>query len=376
MKTDKEMHNLRGPVQSVRVELVRFEEENGRRTEKPWYGYSLSFNPEGQITAHVHYHPDGSSWRTSNDYSEAGKLLATRSYDASGQLSHQVRYVYDADGRLAAAHTVRARGEMTSPVTYSYYTQGRKTKTEVIEYEEACGVAGDNGKAASCATGDAGGAHIMFALEGTDSAFGVPGARTVKTIYEPSGKPVELAFYGARGALLQKVVLTYDAGGRLIEETQYGSGGLFPCGSQRGWARWLAPVGLRLAKAFLFGRSAYLYSVRRGELRKVGRSMLYGTLLSETAYAYDAQGRRSERVIRFCGSTGERTGYSYDKEGNQVEEASYDECGSLHSKAIFTRKVDGHGNWTEEIVSSASSWEAEFGLSTPQHVTRRALTYY
>lgn len=50
--------------------------------------------------------------------------------------------------------------------------------------------------------------------------------------------------------------------------------------------------------------------------------------------------------------------------------------GQVTEKPIFTREYDKQGNWTRELVSSASSWDTEFGLSTSAQVTRRLITYW
>ncbi len=76
------------------------------------------------------------------------------------------------------------------------------------------------------------------------------------------------------------------------------------------------------------------------------------------------------------GMEASRQTFAYDEFGNKSEEVSYREGGAFESKAIITREYDERGNWTKELVSLASSWDPESGLSTPAHVTRRTFTYY
>ena len=71
-----------------------------------------------------------------------------------------------------------------------------------------------------------------------------------------------------------------------------------------------------------------------------------------------------------------RQTFAYDEAGNKSEEVSYNANETSGARAIFTREYDKHGNWTMELVSSASSWDAEFGLSTPAQVTSRLITYW
>jgi hypothetical protein len=114
MSSEKRKYGLRGQVDSVRVEVSEFKDEDERRVERPWYGYTIRFNAEGNVIEQVHNNPDGSTWRIVKDYSEAGELIATKNYDASGQLSGEVRYIYEG-GRLVAEQSVAPDGQNESP---------------------------------------------------------------------------------------------------------------------------------------------------------------------------------------------------------------------------------------------------------------------
>ncbi len=109
---------------------------------------------------------------------------------------------------------------------------------------------------------------------------------------------------------------------------------------------------------------------------EIARLFSPGTAMSRHTHKYDAEGRLTESKLTMMGMEAGRQTFAYDEFGNKSEEVSYGEGGAFESKAIFTREYDGRGNWTKEVVSTASSWDAEFGLSTPVHVTRRVVTYY
>jgi hypothetical protein len=109
---------------------------------------------------------------------------------------------------------------------------------------------------------------------------------------------------------------------------------------------------------------------------EVARLFSPNTAMSKHTHRYDKEGRLIASTLTMMGMEASRQTYTYDDAGNKSEEASYSEDGKLASKAIFTRERDGHGNWTKELVSTASSWDAEFGLATPAHVTRRVITYW
>lgn len=342
MKGDKQKHDLRGSVKSVRIEVAEFKEEDGQRVEKAWYGYRISFNPEGNIIEYVHHNPDGSAWRTVNDYAETGKLIATKNYDASGQLAHEVRYIYD-EGMLVAEQIFAPDGTTNTPVIYAYDAEGRRTKIETLNFD--------------------GEANLMIGIEDTNTSVAARDAKRIKTRYDARGAAVEVLAYNSEGALVMRVEITRDAHGNPLEETQYlGDVVAFePCSTDACSTEEQTP----------------LTEEQQAELAaEMARVFAPGAPMSKHTHSYDERGLIVESNLTMMGMHVSRQTFAYDEAGNKVEEAQYEEDGSLQSKAIFTRKVDEHGNWTEEIVSSASSWDAEFKLSTPQHVTRRTITYY
>ena len=342
MKGDRQKHGLRGPVESMRIEVAEFKEEDGQRVEKPWYGYTISFNPEGNIIEHVHHNPDGTAWRTVNDYSETGELIATRNYDTSGQLAHEVRYIYD-EGRLVAEHTFAPDGTMNTPVVCTYDAEGRRTKVETINFE--------------------GEANLMIGIEDTNTSIAARDAKRIETRYDARGAAIEVLAYNPEGALVTRVEITRDAHGNPLEETQYLGDvvSLEPCSTDACSTEEQPP----------------LTEEQQAELAaEMARVFAPGAPMSVHTHTYNERGQLVESKLTMMGMQVSRQTFAYDEAGNKMEEASYEEDGSLQSKAIFTRKYDEHGNWTEEVVSSTSSWDAEFNLSTPQHVTRRIITYY
>ena len=342
MNGDKQKYDLRGPVESVQLEVAEFKLEGGQRVEKAWYGSTINFNPEGSIIEYVHHNPDGSAWRTANDYSETGEIIATKNYDASGQLAHEVRYIFD-EGRLVAEHTFAPGGTTNTPVVCTYDAEGRRTKIETINFE--------------------GEANLMIGIEDTNTSIAARDAKRIETRYDAQGAAIEVLAYNSEGALVTRVEITRDAHGNPLEETQYlGDVVSFePCSTDACSTEEQEP----------------LTEERQAELAaEMARVFAPGAPMSVHTHSYDARGLLVESNLTMMGIHVSRQTFSYDEAGNKVEEASYEEDCSLQSKAIFTRKYDEQGNWTEEIVSSASSWDAEFKLSTPQHVTRRTITYY
>ncbi len=119
MRTDKTKYGLTGPVKNVQIVTAQCEEQNGQITEKPSFSYTITFNKQGQVVEQVNRNPDGSEWRSVNDYTDSGNLLATRSFDPKGALNSEVRYIYDANDRLTAEQHVDLDGRVTTPATYA-----------------------------------------------------------------------------------------------------------------------------------------------------------------------------------------------------------------------------------------------------------------
>lgn len=343
MGTDREKQGLVGPVRSVRAEMTRFEERGGRLTAQPWLGHIFTFNREGWLVGRVDRNPDGSEWRTANDYSDSGRLLATRVYDPSGALSREVRYVYDGEGRLIAEQHVTRDSSVTAPTIYAYDVEGRKMKVQEND--------------------SPGEANVMVGIEGTNTAVIAGEARRVETGYDRRGEAVEVKVFNADGALVSRVEITRDAQGHPLEEVQYvGDAPLFgPCAPDSG--------STQEAVALTEGQQAE-------SAAEIARLLPPGTPMSRHTHRYDCEGRLMESKLTMMGMEASRQTFTYDEAGNKSEEVSWGEDGKLAGKAIFTREYDGHGNWTKELVSTASSWDEEFGLSTPVHVTRRVITYW
>ena len=342
MSGEKQKYDLRGPVESVRVEVAEFKEEDGGRVEQPWYGYTIRFNHDGNVVEHVHHNPDGTAWRTTSDYSEAGELIATKNYDASGRLAGGVRYVYE-EGRLVAEQAVAPDGAADTRVTYVYDPEGLRTKTEILNFD--------------------GEADLIIGIEDTNTSVAARDAKRIETRYDAQGAAVEVLAYNPEGALIARVEIARDARGNPLEETQY-------LGD-------VVSFGQCSTDACSTEEQAPLTEEQQAELAtELARVFAPGAPVSVHTHRYDGRGLLVESKLTMMGMQVSRQTFAYDEAGNKVEEASYDEDGSLQSKAIFTRKYDERGNWTEEVVSTASSWDAEFRLSTPQHATRRAITYY
>lgn len=343
MSTDREKQSLKGRVKSVQTVTVQLEEQDGQVIEKPWFSHTMSFDQHGRLIEHINRNPDGSEWRTVNEYSDAGELRATRGYDPSGVLSSEVTYVYDEKGRLTAEQFVTQDGRLITPTSYAYDSEGRKIKTQEFDYS--------------------GQADQMIEIEGTNTFFNVGEAKRVETYYDQQHAAVEAKFFNAAGAVVSRVEITRDALGNPLEEVQYVTDPF--------------PLNAFAADSCSTEEVGALTEEQKAEFAaEIARMFPPGTPMSKHIHRYDTEGRLIESRFTMMGIEASRKTFTYDANGNKSEEVSYGEDGKFASKTIFTREYDAYGNWTKEVVSTASSWDAEFGLSTPVHMTRRAITYW
>lgn len=343
MKTDKEKYGLKGPVKHLLIETAEFEQRDGQIVEKPWFRYAHTFNRDGQLVEQVNRNRDGSEWRTVYQYSDSGNLLAMTSFDSTGTLNSELRYIYDANDRLTAEQHVTREGQVTTPTSYVYDDAGVKVKIQELDGHEN--------------------ASMMIGIEGTGTMINAGGAKRVESRYDDHGEVVEVKVFNNDGAIVSRVEIIRDARGNSLQETQY-IGDTFPlgeCASDSCSTEEMAALSEE-QKAEVAAEFARLFSP--------------GTPMSKQTHSYDTEGRLIESKLTMMGMEVSRQTFAYDEHGNKSEEVSYNESGTFAGKALLTREYDEHGNWTSELVSTASSWDAEFELSTPAHVTRRLITYW
>ena len=325
------------------VETAQIEDQDGQITERPWFSHTMTFNEDGWLIEQTNRNPDGSEWRTVNDYSDSGKMLATRSYDFSGALFSEHRYIYDDQEKLVAEKHIAQDGKITTPTTYAYDVEGRKVKIEKVDYS--------------------GQANVMVGIEGTMTSIAAGDAERIETYYDDRGEAIEVKVFNAAGTLISRVEITRDLRGNALEDTQY-------IGE-------VAPFGSFESGSCSTEEMESLTEEQKAEFAAAFEQLFSpGSVMSKNVHNYDVEGRLIESQLTMMGIVASRQTFSYDEAGNKSEEVSYNQDGTVGSKAIFTRDYDEHGNWTKELVSTVSSWDAEFGVSKPAHVTHRTITYY
>ena len=327
----------------MHVEIAKLEEQDGQIAEKPWFSHTTTFNQDGWLTEQINRNPDGSEWRIVNDYSDSCKLLATRIYNPSGALSGEMRYSYDNEGRLVAQQHITQDGKVTTPTTYTYDSGGGKIKIQEFDFS--------------------GEANVMIGIEGTSTSISADEVKRIETHYDDRGEAVDVKAFNTAGSLVSRVEITRDARGNPLEETQYAGD--------------VVPFGPCASGSCSTEEMAALTEEQKAEIAaELTRLFSPGTAMSKHTHRYDVEGRLIESKLTMMGMEAGRRTFAYDEAGNKSEEVSYNEDGTLGSKAVFAREYDEHGNWIKELVSAALNWDAEFGLSTPANVTRRIITYW
>jgi hypothetical protein len=343
-----------GPVKTLRSEFATW--DLNRQDWQPVQHFNLaSFRVDGAILTLDAHNPDGTIAHSQWLYDDAGRLAESSSSMNDGPIDRTV-YVYDEGGRPIRTTHLGHDGTRTDVEVCSYDVDGRKTKVQFLFPRETD---------SECSATDTCGASTGYAIEGTESAYGAPGATTMTVTYDENNLPIKVSFHDADHHLLSDVILMRDRTGRLLsEEMHRGERPLF-----QNYLDKAAPEEReRLAAMF---------------------EAALGDTVSRTIYGYDAKGRLLTRGHRMGNLGGDSTTYRYDDSDDPVEETteqrsrkgSFDETGNVHytSDRLNVQHnrleylYDSHGNWTERIVSFRSESEPDFQRS---NIERRMITYY
>ncbi len=340
--SDLAKYKVRGPVATLSTEHATW--DMARQEWQPPRGLvTTSFRPDGAVSTSDFHNPDGSVLHSRWLYDEAGRLIESTTQFNEGPIDRTV-YSYDKAGRHLRTVQMSHDGTQTELETCSYDAGGKKTKVRYL------GVRGPN-------TG--------YGIEGSEQGYPAPGATTMTTAFGEGDLPAEVVFQDANHNSITEVIFTRDNAGRTLREEMHANGeSLFPDFLDK------APPEERERIAAL--------------LKKV-----FGEPYSNTAYAYDPQGRIVERIRKMGSLSEERTTYRYGDREDPIEEttehknreARINENGAVvytadrvnvqHNR--FDYLYDAHGNWTEMTVSYQVEPSTEFQRSNSE---RRAVTYH
>jgi len=333
---------VHGPVATLRSEHATW--DLAREEWQPSRGLTVtSFHPDGAVSASDYQNPDGSVSHSRCVYDDAGRLVESNFQFGDGPIDRTV-YSYDEAGRHVRTVQVSHDGTRTDSEICTYDAGGKKTKVRFL------GV---------------GRANTAYAVEGSEQAYGAPGATTMTTTYDERDLPSKVVFEDANGNTATQVVFVRDSAGRLLSEVVHTS--------PQSWF----PGVLDKVPPEERERMA-------GLIKKV-----FGAPFFDTTYVYDAQGRMLERMRRSASMGEDRTTYRYDDRDDPIEEttehrsreARLEENGAVHYTADrvtiqqnrFDYVYDAHGNWTERMVSYRLEPNPDFQRS---NIERRIITYH
>ncbi len=345
---------IHGPVKTLRSEFATW--DIGRNDWQPGQHVSLaSFRPDGKVSATEASNPDGSVAHSRWFYEEAGRLKESHSWMNDGPVDIAL-YLYDEAGRHIQTVQPNNDGTQTDFERCSYATDGTRTKVRFLSPSEV---------EPECTSGGAYGASTGYGIEGTDTSYAAPGARTMTATYDHHDLPREVLFHDTSSRLVNRVVFQRDREGRLLSEETRSS-----------------------EASPLQGMLDHLPSEHRESMAALLQQVL-GESFASTTYTYDSQGRLIKRESRMGNLGGNSITYRYEGDNDPIEEttehrsreANFNENGVLEYSSDrvsvqhnrFEYRYDEHGNWTERIVSLRRESEPDFTLS---NMERRAITYY
>lgn len=300
--TDREQAGLRGPVKMCDIERGYI------YPDKDWVMHTTTtFSEGGNLFEQRHRNPDGSQWSIICLYDDHGRILQK---EHRGSEAEQVfSYHYDALGRLERVVARSETGTERVCESYQYDLAGQKMVTlypdPVLRGNTNVGV------------------DIEVAFQISVEAS------SILTIFDERDRPVTRVFYDPNGRVDRRILMRYDAAGRLVEE------------------------GEREAD---------------GNIREDLRHL----------YRYDAAGRLIEKTMHLYAFGTHRKTLAYNEQGDIVEERRQrtagiiDEDGDQDWKTQYRYQYDDRGNWIERVAETV----LPTGDPKVNMVERRHLNYY
>ncbi len=356
--SDREKAGLRGPLKTCLEETIY---PTGK------YVTMTEYSTDGRVLTIRATQADGSQWVSTDKYDTNGHLAKTVS-GMLGELGTEIRYEYDDTGRLLTTTNSAETGNRTN---FHYDEQGRKTAVQHFD-TRTLQRAQSSISSASPWEGALG------------AGIGVPLGGNITTIYDGNDQPTEAQIRDGEGRIVSRIVRTYDANGRLVEEEpiQENPAVFFADkfgaeGRPQLTAAELEAMNTAM-KSLLRGRSAtgtsYIYD-EQGRITKIhDRNFVIDKV---TITTYNERGDKSEERTTIAGnstipvgvafSVGENGALIPDKRATEPTE-SPDLSGE--ERVRFAYQYDSYGNWTQQTANDRSR------PNEPSIVRHRAITYY
>lgn len=298
--TDREKSGLRGPVRLCETERDYVYPDRRWRTHT-----TTTYSPAGLLLEERHRNPDGSQWSIVCRYDESGRILERAEPRLAGP--QLLLYRYDLAGRLERVVARSADDGERLCEEYRYDAAGRRTATA---YPDP-------------ALRDKVHVSLECAFEtSTDAA-------SIVTLFDDRDRPVERVFYEPNGFVGHRILMHYDAAGRLIEQGESEGGGII-----------------------------------RDDLRHL--------------YLYDPDGRLVEKTMYHYGLWTIHQEFAYNEHGDTVEERQRQTGGisgeepdrSWQNESSY--RYDDRGNWVERTTHVV----LQTGERNLQLVEQRRIEYY
>ena len=273
----------------------------------------VEFRPDGSLERHWYKNPppNSSEWTNFYEYNDGNQLTIVRG-EQGGTIAITRRYEYDSAGRISHIIMPAKDGKQRVAETYSYEADGRKTKIVHIDPELPSG-------------------GTMFGVDGTDAAYGAPGATSITSIYDEHSRPIEHLFHDSTGELVTRIDLRYDERGNLVEEV---------CTHQKIPADIVAhisPEQLEAVQMMFTFRRRHCYDEQD---RRIETSYMVPNDLDRETCAYNDYGDVISQI-----SESSHTEYTIGEEGGPTPKP--DSTRSHRSQTQFRYQYDSHGNWIE-----------------------------
>jgi YD repeat-containing protein len=360
--SDREKVGLRGLVRTCFEETTSLPKSSKYSTTTEY-----EYSPDGRLLTIRNTNSDGTGWIKTQTYDPDGRLTKT-TWGKVGEPGDESLYAYDGIGRLLS---ITSRPEKSGRIDFQYDEQGRKTSIQSFDPETLL-------KAQK----------TVFAVPAWDAALaggGVPVGGNIITSYNGKDLPTEVQLRDGQGRIVTRIVRTYDANGRIIEEKQIQEN-----------------PALYFADRFGLEGRPQPPAAQLEAMNTAMKQMMGGRNGTGTAYSYDAQGRVTEKRERNF-VFDKVTTTSYNEHGDKSVEVdattdnssfpfgaafSVDESGTIipdnrgakppklpdllfdETKVSYAYEYDSYGNWTEQTVSRSSK------LGEASSICHRKLMYY
>jgi hypothetical protein len=194
--TARERDGLRGPVKTCVEDAPIYQGRSVTTKEYGLEGKLLSFRSE--MDGQPSFSFSDSDWLETDVRDSQGRLVK-KVYGRRGEPLGETLYSYDDAGRLQASTTSEH-----SRIEFHYQPDGSKISVQTFDPKTI--------------ERTRGGASADSDWDGAYGGFGVPMGGNVTMIYDSNDRPTEMQIRSADGQLVTRILRTYDAQGRLIQE--------------------------------------------------------------------------------------------------------------------------------------------------------------